>query len=189
MSSRGAQPPPVSCRELVIARSPFSCHQFGQSPEVKRGLQREVTRILITPHCTTLGAGMPQVNPLLLLQKYSQAFSDRPLACLKSQLHCLQPLFLEITLQFWAGRCLFWFSEHFCFAWGKKNGFCNRQEFAFRQEWLKQTAFYLAFGKKRAHRKLLCRTQTDALLTRIFNREMNATLRWEMSQNQLRKPS
>lgn len=75
---------------------------------MKRGLQREVTRILITPHSgASATAGMPQVNHLLPLQKYSQAFSDRLLACLKSQLHCLRPLCLEIALQFWAGDVYF----------------------------------------------------------------------------------
>lgn len=73
-----------------------------------RDLQREVTRNLITPHCSVSAtAGMPQVNLLLPLQKYSQVFRDRLLACLKSQLCCLHPLCLEIALQFWAGDVCF----------------------------------------------------------------------------------
>lgn len=146
MSSWEARPPAVSCWEWGMARSPFSCRQCGQWPEVERELQREVTRILITPHCSAT-AGMPQVSLLPPLQKYCQAFTDKLLACLKSQLQSPSSLPAN-CLAVLGRRCLFWFSEHFYFARGKKNGFWSRQEFAFQQECLKLSAFCLAFGKR-----------------------------------------
>lgn len=175
-----------------MAKSPFSCRCTVSN--LKRDLQREVTRILITPHCSAsaiLVAGVPQVNLFLLSPKYSQPFqwqTYQPTSCLKSQLCCLHSLCLEVPLQFWAGDVYFgWvhvFAVHRKRTSSATGGICISAAMTTKKcilpgLWKKESAqeitMQIAYG---------C-----GLGTAFLSREMNATLSWEMSQNQQRKPS
>lgn len=171
-----------------MAKSPFSCYCMVSN--LKRDLQREVTRVVITPHkhyiCSR--SASDKLFPTLSKVLPATSVTDCQLtASLSPQLCCLHPLCLEVPLQFWAGDVYFGW-VHFLLCNGKRrmSSATGRKLHFHRDDW---KSSHWAFGKRRVRSKSLCRLHGCGLGMAFLNREMNATLSWKINQNQQRESS
>lgn len=182
MSSWGAQPPAVSCREVGDGQIPFELPLYGQV--AWRETCKEVTRILITPWQDEPTPALTEVLPAVSVT------DCQPMSCLNSQLHRLHPLCLEVPLQFWAGGVYFGWVHVFAVQQTVKEE-CLLQQggICISAGMTKTKRISTGLWKKESAQEMTVRIAYGCGLGMAFlNREVKATLSWEMSQKQQRKP-